>query len=147
MSAPAICNAATVAALDVIALLLDAGAGSGKVIIYDLNGESLPTACSDSTSWTALAEITLGDPAFGTAIGTPGSGATVSLAAGTTNETSATGGIAAFFRGLDSSDVVVIQGTCGTQSADMIMNTTEIVTGATVALTTWTITLPEFGVA
>jgi hypothetical protein len=48
-------------------------------------------------------------------------------------------------RAYDSDDTAVIQGTCGTASADMIMPTTSITSGQEVSITSWTVTLPEGG--
>lgn len=49
-------------------------------------------------------------------------------------------GTATFFRVLTSGDVVKAQGTCGTSGADMILNTTSIVTGGPITCSSLTIT-------
>ena len=51
-------------------------------------------------------------------------------------------GTAGHFRVKNGSSVVIMQGTCGTSSADLIMNTTTITAGDTVAITSLKATLP-----
>jgi len=136
-----ISNAAAIVMCDVYCDLADAGASFGLIKIYSA-GSGIPadvdTAISDQT---LLATLTCSDPAFGGAVDvSPGARATADTI---TSETSATAGTAAFFRATDSNGLAFDQGTCGTSDSDMIMNTTIIAAGATVACTSWTVTMPE----
>lgn len=129
-----ISTAAANAALDAVVALLDAGAGAGIIEIY---GGTVPASVAAAPGSDLLATITLDDPAFGAA-----SGGVATASVSTTAETNATAGTATFFRASDSDGTDIIQGTCGTSAADMILNTTTIASGATVSLTAWTITMP-----
>ena len=62
------------------------------------------------------------------------------------DDTNAVAGTALFYRGIDGAGTTVIQGTCGTTTDfDMTMNTTTIVASATVAISSWYITVPDTG--
>lgn len=53
------------------------------------------------------------------------------------------GTVAGYFRVVRASDdKTLIQGTCGTSAADMILDSATIASGATVSVTAWTITVP-----
>lgn len=135
-----ISNAAAKAACDAIVDLIDGGSGPGKLRIYDGTQPADPdTAVSTQT---LLAELTLSDPAFGAAAdANPGGRAT---AASITSDSSANAtGTASWFRVVDSNDVAIIDGSVGTSGCDLNLNTTSIVAGAQVSVTSWTFTMPE----
>lgn len=135
-----ISNDAAKAAADAITALLNAGAGAGKLRIYDGTQPAGPdTAISDQT---LLAELTLTDPAFGAAAdASPGATAT---AASISDDTSANAtGTASWFRAVDSDDNAVIDGSVGTSDADLILDSVSITAGQTVKVNSWTITMPE----
>lgn len=133
-------NAAAKAACDAIVDLVDGGAGAGKVRIYDGSQPADPdTAVS---SQTLLAELALSDPAFGNAAdAAPGGRATANAV--TSDPAADATGTASWFRVLDSNNVAIWDGSVGTSGCDMNLNTTSIVAGAAVAITSWTFTVPE----
>lgn len=111
------------AACDAVVDLLDAGSGAGKVRIR--------------ASTTTLVDITLADPAFGSA--STGVATAASLPkSGTAGAT----GTADNFQVLDSDNNVVWSGTAGTSGTDMILDNTSIANGQTVNLTAFTHTQP-----
>jgi len=137
-----ISNVAAIAAANAITALIDGGAGPGKLRIYDGAQPAGPdTAVSTQT---LLAELTLSDPSFGTAVdGNPGGLATANAV---TDDTSANAtGIASWFRVVDSNGVAVIDGSAGVaaDTPDLTLDNKNIQVGATVKVTSWTITMPE----
>ena len=116
--------------LDEIAALVDAGAGAGKLRIYD---GSRPATGGAAT--TLLAELTFGDPAFAAAA------AGVLTANAITDDSSAdAAGTATWFRVVDSNDVFVYDGSVGTSGEDLNLNTTTFSIGLNVAISSLTIT-------
>jgi hypothetical protein len=126
---------------DALVDLIDGGPAAGEVRIYDV-GSGVPADADVAiTDQTLLATLAFSDPAFGAASDVnPGARA---AANSITESSNATAGSAAFFRALDSTGTVIIQGLCGTDAEDCIMNTTTISSGATVAITAYTVTVPE----
>ena len=139
-TATTISNAGAIAACDSVVDLLDGGAGAALIRIYDGAKPTNPDVAIDTQ--TLLAELTCSDPAFGDAQdGAPGGVATANAI---TDDTSANAtGTATWFRAVDSNGVGVIDGTVGTSGADLNLNTVEIITGATVSVSSWTVTMPE----
>lgn len=138
-TATRISNAAAIAACNAIVDLLDAGSGAGYI---EIRTGSPPTNLEDAATGTLLATLTLGDPAFGNAADDdPGATATANTI--TDDSAADAAGTAGWFRGYDSDDTPIIQGTCGTSDADMILASTTIPLGATVEVTSWTVTVPE----
>lgn len=88
---------------------------------------------------TLLAQLTMGNPAFGAA-----ASAVLTANAITADSSADNTGTASFFRlmGSDSNNQVLLQGTCGTSSADMIFNSVAISSGANVSVSSFTITMP-----
>ncbi|TMS00161.1 hypothetical protein [Nonomuraea basaltis] len=128
-------NAARSAAADAVRLLIDAGAGAGKIRVY--NGSQPAGPDTALSGQTLLAEFTLADPSFGAAsngvttlLGTPRT--TTGVAAGT----------ASWFRALDSNNVAILDGAVSTSSAELNLNTTTISIGVNVEITAGTITMP-----
>lgn len=115
---------------------------SGSIKIYT---GSIPATCETSASGTLLSSgCTFGATAFGNAADAGSGNATATANAIGSDTNAAATGTAGYFRGINSGgSTVVLQGTCGTSSADMIMNTTSINAGATVAITSFTITMPD----
>lgn len=90
--------------------------------------------------------MTFGATAFGTpaASGSAGSRVVTATANTITNGTAGNTGTAAWFRVLESNGTsVVFDGSCGTATFDLVINTTSIVSGGTVAVTAFTITQTE----
>ena len=132
--------AARQAVADAIAVLMDAGAGAGVV---EIRTGAAPDPDS-AASGTLLATLTCSDPAFGAATD---DGTTATATADTiTDDTSADAtDTAAHFRAEDSNGACVMQGTVTATGGggDMELNTTAIVTGGTVSVTAWTITVGQ----
>jgi hypothetical protein len=110
-------------------------ANSGNLEIYSGTQPATPdTALSGNT---LLATLPLSATAFGAAsAGTKTANAITSGTAGAT-------GTATFFRVYKSDGTTaVIDGSVGTSGADLNLNTTSIVSGATVSVTSWTVSMP-----
>ncbi|HEU4753928.1 MAG TPA: hypothetical protein VFU47_12540, partial [Armatimonadota bacterium] len=109
--------------------------GAGKLRIYDGTRPAGPgTAVSTQT---LLAEVTLSDPAFGSA-----STGAAALSGTPLSATGAAAGTASWFRVVDSNNVAYVDGSVGTSSADLILSTTTISVGLTVQITSGSITMP-----
>lgn len=118
-------------------LLGDAMAGlldSGYIRIY--SGTQAATADTAIGVQVLLAELRFGATAFGAAA------AGVNTANAITADSSANAtGTATWFRCLKSDGTTVVyDGSVGTASADLVLNTTSIVSGATVSITALTLT-------
>lgn len=130
---PQITNAAASAAADAVTARVDAGAGAGKLRIYD--GSQPATADTAIGAQVKLAELTFSDPAFGAA-----SNGVATANAITADSSADATGTAAWFRVVDSNGTTVFDGTVGTSGADLNLNTTSIVAGAEVAVSSLTYT-------
>lgn len=133
---PSITTAAANAACDAVVDLLDAGNEAAQLRIYD--GTPPANANASLSSNNLLAALTMSDPAFGAA------SAGVATASAITSDTSADAtGTATFFR-LGSMNTgtftPVIQGNVGTSSADLVLSSTSITSGGTVAVSALTYT-------
>lgn len=107
----------------------------GTLKIYTVGSGVPATASAAITDQVLLATLTLANPAFGSA----SSG--VATANAITGDTSADAtGTASFFRLLTSGGSSRFQGLCGTSGSDLNLNTTSIVSGAQVDVTSLTIT-------
>ena len=120
-------------------LALDAGINvlnSGFLEIYTGTQPATPdTALSGNT---LLATLPLSATAFGA------SSSATKTANAITSATAAATGTATFFRVYKSDGTTaVIDGSVGTSGADLNLNTTSIVTGATVSVSSWTISDPS----
>lgn len=133
-------NAAAKAACDAIVDLVDGGAGAGTCKLY--TGTQAVDPDTAIGAQTLLGTLTFSDPAFGNAAdAAPGGRATASAI---TSDTSADNtGTATWFRVADSNAVAIFDGSVGTSSADMILNTVAVVAGAEIAISSWTFTVPE----
>ena len=146
--APACSNVSAEAALNAITALLNVtNAQDGHIKIFT---GSPPNSCEDVDSGTLLsAGMTLSATAFAAAAGTTSPYGATATANTVANDTNAIGtGTAGYFRAYrydGTTYTCVIQGTCGTATADMILNTTSIVAGATVECTSWVVNLPSGG--
>lgn len=137
-----ITNAAAIAACNAVVDLLDAGSGAGKLLIYSAGSGVPANADTAITDQVLLAELTLSDPAFGNAADiNPGARATANAITGDTAANAT--GTAAFFRAVDSDDNPIIQGGVGTSGQELNLNTTSLVSGVAVDVTSWTHTQPE----
>jgi hypothetical protein len=121
-------NAAVTAAADAVCDLLD----NGYLRIY--NGSQPANADTAVTTQTLLAELRWNATAFGAASNG------VAVANSITSDASADAtGTATWFRALKSDGTTaVFDGSVGTASADLILNSTGITAGANVAVTAFT---------
>jgi hypothetical protein len=130
---PQITNAAASAAADAVVDLVDGGAGAGLLRIYD--GTQAATADTAIGAQVLLAELTFSDPAFGAA-----SNGVATASAITADPSANATGTATWFRAVTSTGTAVFDGTVGTSGADLNLNTTSIVAGAEVSVTSFTYT-------
>lgn len=137
---PMISMAAARAGLDAILAKLNVGGTPGTIKIWT---GAMPNSSGAADTGTRLATLTLSVAAFAGAIDDVAGLATSSANSITADTNAAATGTAGYFRGYDSANSCVIQGTVGTSNADMILNTTSIVSGATVSITSWTVSLPD----
>jgi len=118
--------------LNEITALIDADIGAGNLTIYNA-----PQPATGGAATTALAVCPLDDPA---ALSASGGVLTFSTI---TPDTTGVAGTAAWFRVTDNSGDFVLDGTVGTGSEDLVLNTVIITTNATVDVTSFTITAPN----
>lgn len=117
-------------------------AGTAAVInIYD---GTTPADADAAEANNILAQLTCGTAAF-TTIGDANPGAIATFAAISSDTSANTTGTASHFRILtQNAGTVIAQGTVGAGGTyDLVLNTTAITQGSTVAITSATITLPE----
>lgn len=138
---PVYANAGAIAGLNAILALLNVG-GAGYIKVFT---GSAPATCETADTGTLLVTLTLSSTAFPTAVDNSAGGATAT-ASTITSGTAGNTGTAGYFRAyphVPSTTNAVIQGTVGTSAADMIINTTSITSGDTVACSAWTVILPD----
>lgn len=133
-AAPKYSYVATTAAQNAIATLLN----SGKLRIY-ASGSSPPADADAAIVGTLLAELTL-NATFATSV----TNGVITAAAITACTDAAASGTADYFR-LWKTDgtTCMFQGTVGTATADLILNSVAIVIHAAVSVTSLTLTLPR----
>ncbi len=122
------------AAVNAVAALIDAGSPPGH--LYFRTG-SAPTNTTDGDSGTLLATLTFSNTSFGSA-----SSGTATAAAITSDTNAANSGTAGHWRAKNAAGVTILQGSCGTSGADINFDSTTIVAGGTVAITSLTLTQP-----
>lgn len=127
---PKMSNAAANAAADAVCVLLN----NGYLRIYD--GTQAATADTAVGAQVLLAELRWNATAFGSA------SAGVATAGAVTDDSSANAtGTASWFRALKSDGTTaVFDGSVATATADLVVNTTSIVSGAAVGVTSFTYT-------
>ena len=128
--------------------LLNEGTGNGIINIYT---GAQPVDCETSASGTLLGTCVLGVTPFAAATDETGS-AQISVNTVTNDPDAAAGGTAGYFRayssdaGTDASKLNChIQGTAGeaADSTDLTLDVKLIVIGGSIAVTAWTIDMPE----
>lgn len=125
------------AIIDALTALFNAGSGPGVV---QIRSGSQPASANDAASGTLLATITLSDPGFGAgALGIATADITPALEVAASNS-----GTAGWYRGLDSDAATVIDGsvTATGGGGDLQLNTVSVLSGVSVTITAWTITMP-----
>lgn len=116
--------------------LIDAGPAAGTVQIRT-GGQ--PATAGTAASGTLLGTLTLSDPAFADAVNG------VATAGAITGDSSADAtGTAGWYRVLDSTGATVMDGSISAAGGggDMILDSTAIVQGGTISVTSWTVTQP-----
>jgi sulfur carrier protein ThiS len=127
---PKLSNAEASAAADAVGT----NANSGFLRIY--NGTQPATADTAITTQTLLAELTLNADAFAAA-----SNGVATANAITADSSANATGTATWFRVVRSNGTsVMFDGSVGTSNADLILNTTSIVAGANVSISSFTYT-------
>jgi hypothetical protein len=129
--------------INTLADLVDAGTGTstGKIKIYD--GDMPETANTAVTTQVLLAELTFhAPPAFGA--GSAGVATADAIADGTVIPTGTS--TASWARVVDRDGAVIMDGDVGTSGCFINLNTTSLVEGGSVRITSLTLTMPN-GVA
>lgn len=127
------------AALDATTALVNGG-GTGSLFI---RSGAMPATTLTADSGTLGATCVMSATAFAASTSLTTNGLATATANSIASETNAPNSITAgYFRIKSGGSTVIFQGTCGTSSADLIMNTTTITAGDTVAITSFKITLP-----
>jgi len=138
---PVVSNLFVRTALDAALALFNAG-GAGVVKIFT---GSAPVSCETADAGSLLATFNMNATGFAASVDNTAGGATATANAIT--GVAATGtGTAGYFRAYPhtpSTTNALDQGTIGTSAADMIINTTTINSGDPLAITSWTVTLPD----
>ena len=130
MASPKLSNAAASAAADAVVDLLD----NGYIRIY--NGSKPATADTAVSGQTLLAELRWNATAFGAA-----SNGVATAGAITADSSANATGTASWFRSLASDGTTVyFDGDVGTSGADLNLNSTSIVSGVNVAISSFTYT-------
>jgi len=113
---------------------IDAGAGAGTIKIYS---GSQPTTPQDAPTGTLLVTLNFSDPSFGAAAtGVITAAAIAQVNAVATNT-------AGYARIADSDGNAIMDVDVGTSGATINLNTTSIVSGGPVSITSATITMPQ----
>lgn len=133
---PRLTNAAASAAADAIVDLIDGGAAAGTIKVY---GGTIPTNADTAVgAQPLLATLTFTDPAFGAASNG------VATASAIADDTSADAtDTATWARIADSNGGTIMDVVVGTAGEDINFNTAAFVTGATVRITSLTLTQPK----
>jgi hypothetical protein len=125
-------TAARNAMCDALVDLLDAGAGAATLQLRD---GTAPAGPATAATGTLIATFTLNDPAFASAT----SGAATADVDPAVTATAAATGTPTWYRVLDSAGTAILDGDVAT---DMTITPSAVSTGATVTLSSWTITQP-----
>jgi hypothetical protein len=127
-------TAATANALaDALTARVNTG-GAGSLKIYT---GTQPTTADSAASGTLLATFTLSNPAFGAA-----SSGVITLAGTPKAVAAAASGTAAYFRIANGAGTTVLDGSVGTSSNQLNLNSLSITSGVNVTITSGTITFP-----
>lgn len=126
--------------------MLDNLTGNFNSYFINIYSGAIPANCGASRTGTKLAVPQFGSTAFSASVDGITTGIMTATANAITSDTSAAASGTAGYFSVSSSNgggTVIAQGTCGTSSADMIMNTTSITGGDTVAVSSFLITFPD----
>lgn len=131
---------------EAISMLTDYGVGidAGTAAVINIYDGTIPADADTALgSQVLLAQLTCSATAF-TSVTDAAPGAVATFAAITADSSANATGTATFFRILtQDAGTVVAQGTVGTATSDLVLNTVSITSGSTVSITAATVTLPE----
>lgn len=137
--APFVTNAVAVAMATAIETAIDAGTAA---VVNLYSGTAPADADAALSGNTQLAQL-VASAVFGVVAASGNNGRITASAISPDSSADATG-TATFFRILtQNAGTVCFQGTVGTATADLILNTTSITAGSTVSITAATIDVPE----
>lgn len=104
---------------------------------------SQPATTLTARSGTLLGTLTFGATPFAAATSATANGLATAAANAIASETNApSGGTAGYFSVATTAPVVILQGNAGTSATDLILNTTTILAGDSIAVTSFLVTLP-----
>lgn len=127
-----------------MAAAIETAINAGTAAVFNIYDSTVPADADTALgAQVLLAQLTCtADAISGIADDTPGSLMTFDTI--TADSSADATGTATFFRLLtQSGGTVVAQGTVGTATSDLILNTTSITSGSTVSITAATILVPE----
>lgn len=117
---------------------------AGTAAVIELYAGSVPAnADASAAGLTLLASMTCSATAFSGYSDTGTAGRATFAAITSDTSADATGTASCFRIKTQTGGTVIAQGTVGTSSADLIMNTVAVTAGSTVSITSGTIDLPE----
>jgi len=125
------------AAANAVVDLLDTGGGAGYI---EIRTGTQPATVATAASGTLLGTLALSATAFGGAV--DGIAVAAAISSDTTADNSGTAG---WFRAYKSDATAVIDGSCSTagNGGDMIFDTTTVVAGGVISVSSWTVTMPD----
>lgn len=124
---------------DAIATLIDVGAGAGTIKIYTA-GSGMPAHPADAiTDQTLLGTLTFANPC----VAAPAAAGVLTFDDIVQDSGADNDGIAAWARIADSDGNAIFDVNVGTAAASIILNTTNIAAGGPIAITSFTVTIPE----
>ena len=143
----------TVAAMldNAVNTLLNSGTGNAIINVYDDDGSGLPANCEAAATGVLLGTCVMNATPFGAAAD-QNPGAMITANAITSDTSADASGTATYFRvyssnsDTDASKITCyIQGSAGeaADTPDLVLDDKNIVMGGTIAITAYTITMPE----
>lgn len=115
---------------------------AGTAAVIEIYNGTMPTNADATESNTLLASLTCSHPAFAS-VAASGNTALATFSSITPCSSAAATGTASHFRiKTQTGGTVIAQGTVGTATSDLVLNTVSITSGSTVSITSATLTLP-----
>ena len=125
------------AAADGIVDAIDGGTPPGRM---EHRTGSQPTNVNDASSGTLLGTNLFSNPAFGAA--SSGTATASSISSDTNADNSGTAGYFRVYTGAGGDTAALFQGNSGTSGTDLVFDNNVIVAGGTIAISSFTITVP-----
>ena len=127
------------AACNGIVDLIDGGTGAGTIKVRT---GSPPTNVADASSGTLLGTLTFNSTAFGSS--SSGTATANAITSDTSADASGDAGYFRFYAGAASDTAAILQGTAGNagDSPDLTFDNKTIVAGGTIAISSFTVTVP-----